>query len=189
MGLAPKCHFVPTLPSGSPEIPKIRILAILEAHNFVCRAPIEVRSEQSYNLCREISNNMWHVTWTKGNQGDFRILMVESQIGNLTPDLFGGHNLCFKHPNGLCEPILDIYVLRGFHIINSSIQWILTLAIFLWRFESPSGLQLPKWEFTWECGGSFPHTLPHSQEDEMWLSGFTFGLHLCKPLLWSQAQG
>jgi hypothetical protein len=32
------------------------------------------------------------------------------------------------------------------------------------------GLQLPKWEFTWECGGSFLHILPHSREDEMWLS-------------------
>jgi len=35
MGLAPKCHFVPGLPSGSPEIIKIRTPMILEAHNFV----------------------------------------------------------------------------------------------------------------------------------------------------------
>jgi hypothetical protein len=50
-------------------------------------------------------------------------------------------------------------------------------------------LQLPKWEFAWECGSSFPHTLPHSWEHEMWLSNFTLGPHLCKPLLWSWAQG
>jgi hypothetical protein len=40
--------------------------------------------------------------------------MVESQIVNLTPSLFFGHNLCFKYPNGSCKPILDIYVSRVF---------------------------------------------------------------------------
>jgi hypothetical protein len=40
--------------------------------------------------------------------------MVGSQIGNLTPDPSFGHNLCFKHPNGSCEPILYIYVPRAF---------------------------------------------------------------------------
>jgi hypothetical protein len=29
------------------------------------------------------------------------------------------------------------------------------------------GLQLSKWELTWECAGSFPHTLLHSREHEM----------------------
>ncbi len=42
--------------------------------------------------------------------------MVESQIANLTPDPFFGHNLCFKCPNGSCKPILDIYVLRAFQL-------------------------------------------------------------------------
>jgi len=32
------------------------------------------------------------------------------KIGNLTPSPSFGHNLCFKCPNGWCEPILDIYV-------------------------------------------------------------------------------
>jgi hypothetical protein len=53
-------------------------------------------------------------------------------------------------------------------IENSSIQEVLTLAIVLWRFESPFGLQFPKWELIWECVGSFTHTLLHSQEHEMW---------------------
>jgi hypothetical protein len=43
MGPAPKCHFVLGLPSGIPEIPKIRTPTTLEAHNFVCRPPIEVK--------------------------------------------------------------------------------------------------------------------------------------------------
>jgi len=40
-----------------------------------------------------------------------------------------------------------------------------------------------------ECGGSFPHTFPHSREHEMWLLGFTLGSYLHKPLLRSQTQG
>jgi hypothetical protein len=47
------------------------------------------------------------------------------------------------------------------------IQWVLTPEISLWRFKSPLGLQLPKWEFTWECEGSFPHIFLHSREHEM----------------------
>ncbi len=45
----------------------------------------------------------------------------------------------------------------------------MTLKIALWKFESPSWFQFLKWKFTWECGGSFPHTLLHSWEHEMWL--------------------
>jgi hypothetical protein len=57
---------------------------------------------------------MWHVTYTQVTQGDSRLLMVVDKIGNLTLELSFGHNLCFKCPNGSCEPILDIYVLRDF---------------------------------------------------------------------------
>ncbi len=32
----------------------------------------------------------------------------------MTPDLSFWHNLCFNHPNGSCEPTLDIYVPRAF---------------------------------------------------------------------------
>jgi hypothetical protein len=35
---------------------------------------------------------------------------------------------------------------------------VLTPEIALWSFESPSGLDLPKWELHWECEGSLPHT-------------------------------
>jgi hypothetical protein len=44
-GLAPKCHFVPRLPSGSLEIPKIGTPTTLGGHNFVCKTPIEMRSK------------------------------------------------------------------------------------------------------------------------------------------------
>jgi hypothetical protein len=40
--------------------------------------------------------------------------VVGSQIGNLTPSPSFGHNLCFRCPNGSCEPISDIYAPRVF---------------------------------------------------------------------------
>jgi len=54
-------------------------------------------------------------------------------------------------------------------IKNSLIQWLLTGEIFFKKFEIPWGLQFPKWESTWECMGSFPHT-PRS-------ANVTLGLH------------
>jgi hypothetical protein len=61
-----------------------------------------------------LSNNMWHATWMQINWGDSWLLVVGSQIDNLTFGLSFGHNLCFKYPNGSWEPILDIYVSRAF---------------------------------------------------------------------------
>jgi hypothetical protein len=54
-------------------------------------------------------------------------------------------------------------------IMNSSIQWFLTSASCPWKSRSSLGLQLPKWELTRECGGSFPHTFLNCWEHAMWL--------------------
>ncbi len=63
---------------------------------------------------QDLSNGMSHATCTQGNWVDFRLLVVGSQTANLTPGLSFGHNLCFRCPNGWCEPILDIYVSIAF---------------------------------------------------------------------------
>jgi hypothetical protein len=71
---------------------------------------------------------MWHTTCTQGIQGDSQLLVVESQIVNSTPDLSFADNFCFNHPNGSCEPILEIYILRVSNDIrNFTIQWVLPL--------------------------------------------------------------
>jgi hypothetical protein len=57
---------------------------------------------------------MSHGTCTQGNRINSQLLVVGSQTANLTTDLSFGHNLCFKHPNGWCEPILDVYVPKKF---------------------------------------------------------------------------
>jgi hypothetical protein len=70
--------------------------------------------KQSRSRRYELSNSMWDATCMQGNRGDSRLLVVGNQIVNLTIDLFFGHNLCLKYPNGSCGPILDIYVPRAF---------------------------------------------------------------------------
>jgi len=52
--------------------------------------------KQSCSPCRELSNGMLHATCTQGNRDDSWLSMVESQIGNLTPSLSFGHNLCLS---------------------------------------------------------------------------------------------
>jgi len=133
--------------------------------------------KQNCSPRQELSNGMSHTTYTQGNQGDFWLLVVESQIANLTLGPFFGHNLCFKCPNRWCKPSLDIYVSRK----NSLNHWVLAFAIILWTFVSPPRLQLPTWEFTWECEGSFPHTLLHSRGHENATSKLNLGPYPCKP--------
>ncbi len=142
--------------------------------------------KKSCSPCRDLSNGMSHATWKWGNMGDSRLLVVGSQIGNLTPDPSFGHNLCLKCPNGSCEG-LYIYVPNSNDIRNSLIHWGLTPTIAFWKFGSPSGLQLLKWKLPWECEGSQEHE--GSREHEVWLPSFPLGLQPCKPLLWSRAQG
>jgi hypothetical protein len=80
----------------------------LEAQNFLCRPSIEMRSKQTYISCQDLSNDMWHITCTKVNQGYSWLLVVGNQIGTLTPDPSFSHNLHFKYSNGTCEPIINI---------------------------------------------------------------------------------
>jgi len=100
MGPTPKCYFVPGLQSGSPEIPKIGILVPLEAHNFVCKRPIEVR----FSPHQELFNGMCHASCTQGNQSDSQLLMVGGQINNLTLGPFFGHNLVLGTQMGHANP-------------------------------------------------------------------------------------
>ncbi len=97
--------------------------------------------KQTYSHRQELFNNMSHAIYTWGNRVNFSLLVIGSQTTNLILNLSFGHNLCFIYPSGSCEPILDIYVPRSFNDIrNSSIQWVLTPAIALWKSQSGSSL-------------------------------------------------
>jgi hypothetical protein len=49
--------------------------------------------KQSCSPCQDVSNGMWHDTWMQENWGDSRLLVVGSQIFNLTLNLSFGHNM------------------------------------------------------------------------------------------------
>jgi hypothetical protein len=80
----------------------------------VCKLQLRWGLKQSCSPCQKLSNGMWHDTYTQRNQGDSRLLVVGSQIGNLIHVRSFGHNLCFKYPNWSHKPISDIYVPRFF---------------------------------------------------------------------------
>jgi hypothetical protein len=117
--------------SFCPEIPKFEVLKfpklglswlwkpIPSCVDLVLRQGLR----ESCSPFQKKFNDMWQKTCTQVNQGDSWFLVVESQIaqiGSLIPGLSFGHNLCFKYPNGSCEPILNIYVSINFNDIRSS---------------------------------------------------------------------
>jgi hypothetical protein len=110
MGLTPKCHFVSKLPNVSPKFLKVRNPTTLGPISLCADLWLRWSLKQSCSPRRKLFNNMWHTTYTQGNQSNFWLWMVENQVDNLTPRPYFGHNLCFKCPNGSCEPILDIYI-------------------------------------------------------------------------------
>jgi hypothetical protein len=57
---------------------------------------------------------MWHATYMQGNRVDSWLLVVGSQTTNLTFGPSFDHNLCFRCPNGSCEPISNIYIPKSF---------------------------------------------------------------------------
>jgi hypothetical protein len=93
-------------------VPKSRQLGFSQFWSpIILRADLRLRCglKQSCNSCGKS-----HVVYRQINRVDSRLFLVGSQIGSLTPDLFFGHNLCFRYLNEQCEPILDIYVSRAF---------------------------------------------------------------------------
>ncbi len=99
---------------GVPKLPRLGLLQIWGA--ITLRTDLRWRwgPKQSFSHHRELSNGMSHNTCTQGNRVKFWLLIVETQIVNLTLNPFFGHNLCYRCPNGWCEPILDIEVPGAF---------------------------------------------------------------------------
>jgi hypothetical protein len=139
--------------------------------------------KQSYSPCWELSNGMWPATYMQGSLVDSWFLVVESQIGNLIPDLSFGQTLCFKCPNGSCKPILDIYVSIAF-------QWYKEL-FNPFGFD-PCNCSLKIQESMRTPNSQSGSSLRSVRVHSLTLS-FTLRLPLgsqpCKPLPWSGTQG
>ncbi len=99
------------------EVPKFSQLGLprLWGPITLC-ADIQLRwgLKQSCSPRWELFNGFSYTTCTQGNLGDSWLLVVGSQIINLTPNPSFGYNLWIKCPNRSCELILDIYVPRNF---------------------------------------------------------------------------
>ncbi len=141
------------------KFPKLRLSQLWGPITLCADLQLRWGLKQSNSPCQNIFDNMLHATYMQGNRGDSQLLVLGNQIGNLTTNPSFSHNLCFKCPNGSCEPILNIYVPRafqwynelfnpmGFNLYNCSLK--------IWEsIKTPT----PKMGAHLECGGSFPHT-------------------------------
>jgi hypothetical protein len=174
-----------------PGTPKWELSQLCEALTLCAYLRLGWGLKRSYSPRQELSNNVLHTTYTQGNRIDSQLFVVKSQIVDLTPSLSFGHNLCFRCPNGSCEPIFKLYVSIAF-------QWYEEL-LYAMDFD-PCDRTLKIWKSTetptpkvgvplGECECLFPHTLLHSQEHAAWIPASLFGLQPCHPLPWSRTQG
>jgi hypothetical protein len=142
--------------------------------------------KQSYSLQWELFNSMLHATCTLGNRVDSWILVVENQTINLIFSFSFDHNLCFRCPNGSCEPILDIYVSISFQWYKKLFKpmgfdlWNYAMKIqeSIWTPTPTMGVHLRVWRF---IPSHYLHSL-HSQEHVMRLPCLPFGPQPCNPL-------
>jgi hypothetical protein len=86
----------------------------LGAHNSRLRNLIATRSNQTCSPRRDLSNDVSHSQFGGREEVDSRLLVVGSQIANLTPGPSFAHNLGCRCPNDQCEAIFDIYASRPF---------------------------------------------------------------------------
>jgi hypothetical protein len=127
-----------------PKLSPVGLLGIWASITSCSNLWLKWGLKQSYTFPQEFFYAKLHTICTHRDQVDSRLLVVGSQIASLTPDPSFAHNLGCRCPNDSCEAILDIYTSRiSNDIKNTAIQGVLTLAIELWVFKSPGGLQLP----------------------------------------------
>jgi hypothetical protein len=115
MGATSESFFVLRLPSGNSTVGLLRFWGPITLH-----ADLELQwgLKQSRSPHQELSNNVSHAACMQGNRVDSWLLVIGSQIVNLTPGFSFGHNLCFRCWNEWCEPILDIYISIAFQWYN-----------------------------------------------------------------------
>jgi hypothetical protein len=110
--------------------------------------------KQTCNSPWKFSNNVSHSTCTFRGRVNSRLLMIESQIVNLTSSLYFYHNLCCRCPNGSCEAI---YTSIGFQWYKKNLKARCfdpcNRTLKLWK-----SWKTPKSPF-WECE-CHPHILP-----------------------------
>jgi hypothetical protein len=126
---------------------------------------------------------MSHVVCTRRNRVNSQLLVIRSQTANLIPGLDFGHNLCYRCPNGWCEPISEIYVSICF-------QWYKKLFEEMGLDPWNRALKIRKfiWDSNSQHGSSLGSVRVHSftlfalLEHVMWLPGLSLSPQPCNPL-------
>ncbi len=175
---------------GVPKFPKLGLPWLWGPITLCADLWLKWGLKQSYSSRWELSNGIWHTTYTKGSWVDSRLLMVGSQIANLIPDFSFGHNLCLKCPNESCELILDIKVSISFHwykkLLNPLGFGLCNRPLKIWK---STGTPTPKMRIHLGVWGFFPsHSFALPKAWNVTL-GPSFGSHSYKPLPWLRAQG
>jgi hypothetical protein len=101
--------------SGVPKLSRFRLPGLCEVITFCSDLQLGWGLKQTSSSPWEISNSVLHSPCTHQGWVDSRLLVVRSQIANLTFGTSFVHNLCYICPNGSCEAIFDIYILVAFH--------------------------------------------------------------------------
>ncbi len=175
---------------GVPKFPNLGLLQLWGPITF----SVDLRSiwslKQSCSPHQELSKGMWHATCTQGNRVDSRLLVVGSQIVNLTPGPSFDYNLCFRSPTGSWKTISDIYVLRAFQWYKERFNPMsfdpcncsLKIQESTKTLTPKVGVPLGMWGFIPSHSFTLPGTWNVTPE-------LSLGPHLCKPLPWLGTQG
>jgi hypothetical protein len=141
-------------------VPKLSQFGLPGLWAFITSRP-ELGSGQGLNQSRssrqDLFNAMLHSCWRRRGRVDSRLLVVGSQIANLTPGPSFAHSLGCRCPNRSCESILDIYTPRPFqwHKEHSNAR---RFDPWNWALHFWESRKTPTSHF-WECG-LHPHTYP-----------------------------
>ncbi len=112
MPLFPK---TPKLESRNcPEIVPIGVSGLWELITPDCEVWSQWGLNQTFSPRRDLSKDVSQPQIGCREEVDSRLLVVGSQIANLTPGPSFAHNLGCRRPNGQWETIFDIYASRPF---------------------------------------------------------------------------
>jgi hypothetical protein len=158
---------------GIPKFPKFGLSQLWRPITFCVNLWLRWSLKQSCSPHRNLFNDMLHATYMQINKADSWLLMIGSQIGNLTFHPSFGHNFLFKYSNGTCECILNIYNTRTFQWYNELFNSMnfnpCNCSLKIWEFIVTP---IPKVEARLGIVGSFPHTsyTPKNMKCDSWAS-------------------
>jgi hypothetical protein len=92
---------------GVPKLSRVRVPELRELISPDCQVWSRRGLNQSCSSLQELSNAMSHSRFGCREEVDSWLLVVRSQIANLTPGPSFAHNLGCRCPNDQCEAILD----------------------------------------------------------------------------------